>query len=146
MKVEGELKINSTLESVWNFLSKPEDVAQCFPGIKKVEKIQENEYRIEGSTGIGFIKGDYKANVKFLNITPLKGYTIQARGTGLNSNVDITANIELRDQNPTILKYVGEVKVGGILASIGARLMDSAVQKILQDLFDCIKSKVEKKS
>jgi carbon monoxide dehydrogenase subunit G len=144
MKVQGEIKINSAIENLWNFLSRPEEVSSCFPGIKKVEKISENEYKIEGTTGIGFIKGDYRATVKFLNITPMKGYTIQARGNGLSSTMDITANIELTDNKPVTMKYNGEVKVGGVLASIGARLMDSAVEKILQDLFQCIKNKVEK--
>jgi len=32
-----------------------------------------------------------------------------------------------------------------VLASVGARLMDPAVNKLISDLFDCLKQRVEKK-
>ncbi|MEM3319642.1 MAG: SRPBCC domain-containing protein, partial [Metallosphaera sp.] len=67
---------------------------------------------------------------------------INAKGSGLNSNVDITAKVIVDDGK---LAYDADVKVAGVLASVGARLMDPAVNKIISDLFECIKAKVEKK-
>lgn len=140
MKFEGEVQVPISAEQLWNYITNPEKIASCFPGLKSLNK-EGDEYKVVGTAGIGFIKGEYKATVKFTQIDTLnKTVSLLAKGNGLNSNVDITALVTVLE-NPTKLKYSANVKVSGILASIGARLMDSAVNKILNDLFECIKTK-----
>ncbi|BCU69517.1 CoxG family protein [Stygiolobus caldivivus] len=142
MKYEGEIPVQIDSEQLWNFIVNPERMASCFPGIKTFTK-EGDEYKVVGTAGIGFIKGEYKAVVKFLDIdTQKKTLNLVAKGNGLNSNVDISALIQVLD-NPVRLKYSADVKVGGVIASIGARLMDSAVGKIVNDLFECVKTKVK---
>ncbi|QIW23423.1 carbon monoxide dehydrogenase [Sulfolobus sp. S-194] len=144
MKFEGEVQVPISSQELWEYVTNPEKIASCFPGLKSLSK-EGDEYKVVGSTGIGFIKGDYKASVKFVQVDKEnKIVTLVAKGNGLNSNVDINALINVID-NPTRLKYSADVKVSGILASIGARLMDSAVNKILNDLFECIKTKASNK-
>ncbi|MEM0164507.1 MAG: SRPBCC domain-containing protein, partial [Saccharolobus sp.] len=64
MKYEGSISINSSKEQILKLLDNPEQVSQCFPGLKSFNK-EGNEYRVVGVTGIGFIKGEYRADVKF---------------------------------------------------------------------------------
>ncbi|MEM0363325.1 MAG: CoxG family protein [Sulfolobaceae archaeon] len=139
MKYEGSISINSSKEQILKLLDNPEQVSQCFPGLKSFNK-EGNEYRVVGVTGIGFIKGEYRANVKFEKVDENKR-RILAKGSGMNSNVDIDATVEALDGK---INYSAEVKVAGVLASVGARLMGSAVEKIINDLFNCIKEKVIK--
>lgn len=142
MKYEGEVLVQVSAEELWNFVTKPESMASCFPGVKSLTK-EGDEYKVVGTAGIGFIKGEYKAIVRFVNIdNAKKTLSLIAKGNGLNSNVDINATLQVLD-NPVRLKYSADVKVGGVLASIGARLMDSAVGKIVNDLFECVKTKVK---
>ena len=140
MKFEGEVQVPISSEQLWNYIIDPEKVASCFPGIKSISK-EGDEYKVIGTAGIGFIKGEYKASVKFLQIDPSrKTVSLLAKGNGLNSNVDLTAVLTVLE-NPTRLKYSADVKISGVVASIGIRLLDSAASKILNDLFDCIKTK-----
>ncbi|AWR98821.1 CoxG family protein [Metallosphaera hakonensis] len=141
MKYQGDVRLNVDKGTIWNILSNPEQVSSCFPGIKSITK-DGDSYKVVGSAGIGFIKGEYKATVTFSNVKPMEGMTITAKGTGLNSNVDIVAQVKVEDGK---LTYDAEVKVAGVLASVGARLMDPAVNKLIQDLFECIRNKVEKR-
>ncbi|MCH4815320.1 MAG: CoxG family protein [Saccharolobus sp.] len=139
MKYEGSISLNATKDQILKLLDNPDQVAQCFPGIKSFTKEGE-EYKVVGVTGIGFIKGEYKANVRFEKIDENKRKII-AKGTGMNSNVDIDAIAEALDGK---INYSADVKVAGVLASVGARLMGSAVEKIINDLFNCIKERVIK--
>ncbi|AAK42574.1 carbon monoxide dehydrogenase [Saccharolobus solfataricus] len=139
MKYEGSISINATKDQILKLLDNPDQVAQCFPGIKSFSKEGE-EYKVVGVTGIGFIKGEYRANVRFEKIDDNKRKII-AKGTGMNSNVDIDAIAEALDGK---INYSADVKVAGVLASVGARLMGSAVEKIINDLFNCIKERVIK--
>ena len=139
MKYEGSISINATKDQILKLLDNPDQVAQCFPGIKSFSKEGE-EYKVVGVTGIGFIKGEYRANVRFEKIDDNKRKII-AKGTGMNSTVDIDAIAEALDGK---INYSADVKVAGVLASVGARLMGSAVEKIINDLFNCIKERVIK--
>ena len=140
MKFEGEVEVPISAEQLWNYITNPEKIASCFPGLKSISK-EGDEYKVAGTAGIGFIKGEYKASVKFTQIdASSRTISLLAKGNGLNSNVDINAVVTVLE-NPTKLKYSADVKVSGILASVGARLMDPAVNKILNDLFECIKTK-----
>lgn len=140
MRYQGEVKLNADRQTIWNILSNLDTVSSCFPGIKSVTKEGES-YKVIGTAGIGFIKGEYKATVTFKDMTPLEGMTILAKGSGLNSNVDIIAKVKIEESK---IAYDAEVKVAGVLASVGARLMDPAVNKLITDLFECLKQKVEK--
>uniref|UniRef100_A0A2U9IKP9 Carbon monoxide dehydrogenase n=1 Tax=Acidianus sulfidivorans JP7 TaxID=619593 RepID=A0A2U9IKP9_9CREN len=140
MQYHGTVEVNAKKEEIFSILNNLEDVAKCFPGIKSVSKEGE-EYKVTGTAGIGFIKGDYKAIIKFANITS-DGFELIAKGNGMNSNVDITAKVNISDNK---IEYSADVKVSGVLASVGARLMDPAINKMIGQLFDCLKAKVESK-
>ncbi len=140
MKYQGSVEVKANKSEIMSILQNLEDVAKCFPGIKDIKK-EGDEYKVTGSTGIGFIKGDYKATVKFTEMRD-NGFSLTAKGTGLNSNVDILANVTVEDNK---IAYDADVKVSGILASVGGRLMEPAMNKIIGELFDCLKQRVDKK-
>ncbi|MEM3319643.1 MAG: SRPBCC domain-containing protein, partial [Metallosphaera sp.] len=116
MKYQGEIKLNVDKAMIWSILSNPESVSSCFPGVKSFSK-EGDTYKVTGTAGIGFIKGEYKATVTFSEVKPFESMVINAKGSGLNSNVDITAKVIVDDGK---LAYDADVKVAGVLASVGA--------------------------
>ncbi|EZQ10840.1 MULTISPECIES: SRPBCC domain-containing protein [Acidianus] len=139
MRYQGSVEVNSSKKEIMSLVNNFEEVVYCFPGIKNVSK-EGDSYKVVGSAGIGFIKGEYKASLKFINVTE-NGFQISAKGNGMNSNVDVEAKVQVEDKK---ISYDAEVKVSGVLASVGARLMEPALNKMIGELFECIKSKVEK--
>ncbi len=137
MRYQGSIEVNAKKDAILNILGNIELVASCFPGIKDIKKDGEI-YIVKGTAGIGFIKGDYTAKVKMKKSD--EGFDLEAQGNGMNSNVNINAKIGVEDGK---INYIADVNVSGILASAGARLMEPALNKILNQLFDCIKKKVE---
>lgn len=140
MKFEGQVSLNASAQKIWSLVSNPEQVASCFPGLKDMTKVSENEYKITGATGIGFIKGEYKATVKLNILQPMKEVNLVSVGSGLNSNVNINADIQIADN---LIKYSVDIKPSGVIATIGARLIDTAFERIIKELIDCFKMKAE---
>ena len=137
MQFQGDFTSEFSRERVWQFINNVEEVAKCFPGFKSIEKTGENTYKLVARVGIGFIKGDFIANLSLENVNPIQSMTLKAKGTGMGSAVDLAANINLDDKgNQTLMKWVADVKVGGTLASIGARLIEGAAQQIISELFE----------
>ncbi|MCI2415651.1 MAG: carbon monoxide dehydrogenase [Candidatus Aramenus sp.] len=140
MRFQGAVEVKASKAQIMETLKNLEAVATCFPGIKEVKKDGE-EYKVVGTAGIGFVKGEYKATVKFTKSTE-DGFDLSAKGTGMNSNVDILAQVKVSEGK---IEYDADVKVSGVLASVGSRLMEPAVKKMVNDLFDCLKQRIEGK-
>ncbi|MUN29207.1 CoxG family protein [Sulfuracidifex metallicus] len=140
MKYEGQVNVNASRQEIMSYMDNIEKLVPCFPKIKQFSKNQDGSYDVIGSVGIGFIKGEYKANVKLEKIND-ESLKMTAKGKGMNSNVDIDATIQVQDN---LIKYSAEVKVSGTLATVGARMMGSAVEGIVNDLFSCFKKQIEK--
>jgi len=70
---------------------------------------------------------------------------ISGRGGGLGSAVDITSTVDLaeRTDGMTDLRWVADVVVSGPIATVGARLLDSTVEKKTAELFECLKAQLE---
>ncbi len=141
MKYEGQVNVNATKDEIMSFLDNIEKLVPCFPKIKQFDKNPDGSYNVVGSVGIGFIKGDYKANVRIDKVSDGE-LKMLAKGKGMNSNVDIDANISVDDK---LIKYSADVKVSGTLATVGARMMGTAVEGIVNDLFTCFKKQIEGK-
>jgi carbon monoxide dehydrogenase subunit G len=141
MKYEGQVNVNATKDEIMSFLDNIEKLVPCFPKIKQFDKNPDGSYNVVGSVGIGFIKGDYKANVRIDKVSDGE-LKMLAKGKGMNSNVDIDANISVDDK---LIKYSADVKVSGTLATVGARMMGTAVEGIVNDLFACFKKQIEGK-
>ncbi|BCU68184.1 carbon monoxide dehydrogenase [Sulfolobales archaeon HS-7] len=142
MNFEGKNEVKVEINKLWDFLTQPEKVSQCFPGIKSISKEGE-QYKVSGRVGIGLLKGDYSATFKYSDVTPLQRLSLVARGNGMGGTIDLNAVLELSGNNPVIVSWKADLRIGGTLASLGARVMNSAAGSIIEDLFNCIAQKVQ---
>lgn len=96
-------------------------------------------------TGIGPVKGRFTFNVTWLERDAPSRARFQARGKLPGSAVDMDATMDLAEsgQASTSMAWQSEVKVSGMLASVGARLMQTTAEKMTTELFDCIRQKLE---
>jgi len=70
--------------------------------------------------------------------------TLKADGSGSGSRVNLDISVEIRqvaDDAPLV--YMSDVKVGGMMAGIGQRVITDTVGKSVARIFDCVKKQVE---
>ena len=96
-------------------------------------------------TGIGPVKGRFTFNVRWLEREAPSRARFQARGKVSGSAVDMDAAMDLTDggDGATRMAWQSEVKISGMLASVGARLMQTTAEKMTNEMFDCIRQKLE---
>ena len=141
MKVNGVADL-SPLEDdeVWSFISDVEKVAKCFPGLRSIEKVGDNAYRVMGQIAVGLIKGDYVADVVFTKVDHAsKELAFNAKGKGLNSQVELNANLKVLGSR---LHYEADVKISGVLASLASRVLSPVVNRIIEGLAGCVKDSI----
>ena len=114
------------------------------PDLKKLTVKSPDEFVAEIRAGVSFIKGDFTMNFKVVEKDRPGHAKLVARGSGMGSTIDLETVMDLMDTTPgTKMDWKADARVGGRIASVGQRLLDGQAQKIVNQLFDCLKAKVE---
>jgi carbon monoxide dehydrogenase subunit G len=144
MHFEGTFTVKAPREKVFEFLLDPNKVSSCLPDLQRLDIKNQDEYTAVVRAGISFIKGDFTMNFKVMEKQPPSHAKLVARGSGIGSTVDLETVMDLTESSgSTTMKWSAEAKVGGRIASVGQRLISGQAEKIIRQLFDCIKSKLE---
>ncbi len=137
MEMNGEERIAASRETVWAALNDPEILKQCIPGCQSLEMTGENEMSAAVKLRIGPVSATFKGSVVLENINPPEGYTITGEGKGgIAGFAKGGADVSLREDGAeTILVYDVKAQVGGKLAQLGSRLIDSTSKKLAGQFF-----------
>ena len=137
MKMNGEKIINASKKDVWDALNNPEKLKLAIPGAENVEKKDDNNLTATVKTKIGPISARFTGNIILSNVNPPTSYTLTGEGTGGAAGfAKGSANVELLEVDEgTVLKYNVDANVGGKLAQIGQRLIETTANKLADDFF-----------
>jgi carbon monoxide dehydrogenase subunit G len=140
VKIEGEYLFNGPREEVWKIVRDPEVLSTALPGTQSLEQVSENEYEGNINVRIGPVGGDFSGRVEISDEVPPESCTMAVEGKGKPGFVKGTGHVRLLDQeeNKTLMKYEGEVQIGGRLASVGQRLIDTASKSMIAQGLDTL--------
>ncbi len=141
MKLEGIHKIAAPRERVFRALTDPVVLQKCIPGCQELEKTGENQYNAKLSAGVGPVKGVFAATVTLKDITAPSHYTLVVEGKGQPGFVKGTGSLTLSEEGDgTTIQYSGEVNIGGIIASVGQRMIQATAQLLAGRFFNALET------
>ncbi len=144
MKMNGEFRVPTDRETVWRALNDPEVLKECLPGCQEIEKTSDTEMTATLVIKVGPVKATFAGGVTLSDIDPPNGYTLSGQGQGGAAGfASGEAKVRLvADDGATLLQYECDAKVGGKLAQIGSRLIDSTAKKLAKQFFDSLAEKL----
>lgn len=141
MKIEGTHQLSAPRERVFDALTDPSILQKCIPGCEQLEKTAENQYKAALAVGVGPIKGKFSATVVLQDLHRPERYSLSVEGTGQPGFVKGSGQLELRDENQsTIIAYSGDVNVGGLLASVGQRMIQATANMLIGRFFSALRN------
>ena len=136
MKVEGTHELHVPRERVYALLIDPEVLRRCIPGCESLEETQEHSYTATMKAGVGAIKGTFKGSVHLEDMRPPEHYRIVVEALGGPGFVKGSGDFDLEDQDGvTLIKYAGEMQVGGTIAAVGQRMIQAAAKMTASQFF-----------
>ncbi len=137
MDMTGEYRIPASRQAVWEALNDPEVLKISIPGCETVEKISDTELTAKVTIKVGPVKAKFTGNVTLSDLDPPNGYTISGQGKGGVAGFGSgSAQVSMREEgSETVLSYTANASVGGKLAQIGQRLIDSTAKKLADEFF-----------
>ena len=133
MKIEGDYTFDGSREQVWEVMRDPGVLASALPGTQSLDQVSENEYQGEMQVRIGPVAGLFSGKVTISDEVPPESLTMTVEGRGKPGFVNGTGNVKLipQEDSKTLMQYEGDMQVGGRLASVGQRMMDSVSKSLL---------------
>ena len=147
MQLKGDVAIHAPRKKVWDFLTDPNQIGQCVPGVEKIETIEPlKKYRGIVSVGLGSVKARFSGEVDILELDEPNRAKLKAHGMATGSAADALSEMILSDgaDGATIVNWTADINVSGQLASLVSRLMAPVSQKLAGVFYDEVRKRLEK--
>ncbi len=82
MKIEGEITLPASAESIWEMLQDPEFLASVLPGCKEMTPTGEDQYKGVLESKVGPISSQYITKFSIHDKNPPHGYRLHLEGSG----------------------------------------------------------------
>lgn len=137
MEMTGEYRIPAGRDDVWRALNDPDVLKACIPGCQELTRTADDAMTAKVVAKVGPVKATFVGNVTFSNVVAPESYTIRGEGKGgVAGFANGGANVRLaEDGDDTILTYDVQGQVGGKLAQLGSRLIDTTAKKMADEFF-----------
>lgn len=139
MKIEGKEEVAVKPDEFWGFLSTPEKVVKCVPGVQSW-KIENQIIYAKIKVGIGFIKGTFDTTTRILkNDIEHRAAELELSGTGSMGNFSATVNITLSplSGDKYLVSYSSEAKVSGTMGTLAAPIVNGAIKNVVKVFLKC---------
>jgi len=138
IKIEKTFQVQEPLESVWKFISDPRKVANCLPGAQITETVDDRTFKGVIKVQVGPSVTDYKGQVHIERLDEqqheieLVGKGQDVRGKG-SASMKMTGKVHSLPDGSTEVASVAEVNVVGLLAQMGARMIQEVSNKMFAE-------------
>jgi carbon monoxide dehydrogenase subunit G len=138
MKMSGEEIIAASRETVWKALNDPHVLKQSIPGCESITKHSDTQMEARVTVKVGPVKAGFTGTVNLSDLNPPNSYRISGEGKGIAGLANGGADVRLEDADGggTKLSYDVDAQVGGKLAMLGSRLIDSTARSLATQFFD----------
>lgn len=144
MKVQGEHTFEAPRDTVWKAVLDPNVLSQVLPGCEDFHEVGDNEFEGVLKIKVGPVQGKFKGKVKLSDLKEPESYHLHLNGKGAPGFVDGKGDLRLEEEaaDRTRLIYEIDAKVGGRIASVGQRLLDSTTRVISRQAMEGLEKQV----
>ena len=141
MNLDGTFVFSGPRATVWDLLQDPAVLAKALPGTERLTQTGEDRYEGVMKVSIGpMTAAALTVNVTLQDKVPPERFTMQLDGKGSVGFARGSATVELREQpgGSTLMQYASNVQIGGRIASVGQRLLDSVSKMMMRQALDAL--------
>lgn len=147
MKIEGEHLLPAARDRVWAALNDPDVLVKTIPGLKQLASTGDDAYDATIELAVGPVRGTYQGKARITDKSPPERMTLAVEGGGRPGTIRAAGVLTLESQNAsTLVRYVGEVQVTGVLMSVGHRLFGGVAKQLAGVFFNALEREVRQRA
>lgn len=145
--MEGSFYASAAGSRVWEFLLNPNEIAPCFPDLQSLEVVSPDTFRAKVKVGLSLVRGTVDFEFHTTEKNPMSFAKLIGNGKGVGSTVAIQTSFSLTDSGTgTKIAWSAEVTFGGVMAGLGSKLLDSTSGKMVTQVIENLKNKLNEKT
>jgi carbon monoxide dehydrogenase subunit G len=151
MEIKESFRVNCSIQEVWEFIIDPHKIGSCLPSVQSIEVLDETHYKAVVKQKVGFITATFQINTEVLEkeapnrlVLANQGKTILGAQGSMRSQDSII--LTAVSEQETEISVQSELKMGGQLAILGAKLIESKSKEIFAEATANMRNKLEKGS
>lgn len=136
MKLEGSFEAPAPPEKIWRVVTDPKQVSKAIPDLKRLVVKSDQNFEAEFKVKVGVLSGTMKMDFKYVDLREPEHVSLVGRGSGMQSTIDIRIDLDImrRDESSSEIKWVSNVTLGGVAASLGARIIEDVAKAKVEQL------------
>jgi carbon monoxide dehydrogenase subunit G len=141
MNLSGTYTFDGPRPVVWELLQDPVVLAKALPGTERLTLTSEDRFEGVMKVSVGPVTAaKFDVVVTLNDKVPPQKFHMHIEGKGAVGFTRGTASVELSDQpeGRTLMTYSSDVQVGGKIASVGQRLIESVGKMMMRQALDAL--------
>jgi uncharacterized protein len=137
VKIAGAQTLNMPRERAYALLHDPAVLARCMPGCESLEQTGDGEYAMRMKMVLASVSGLFQGKVRTSEPNPPESFRLLVEGAGKIGFMKGDGLLKLAGPDGvTNLTFEGDVQVGGTIAAVGQRLIDTTAKMMIKRFFD----------
>ncbi len=149
MKLNGSQIIPASRVTVWEGLNDAQALKQCIPGCETIEQLSATEMKATVVAKVGPVRASFTGAVTLSDMVAPESYRISGQGQGgLAGFASGGATVKLTELGPqeTQMDYDVDAQIGGKMAMLGSRLIDSTARSLAEQFFRTFANLMQKRA
>ena len=144
MRLEGTYDVPAPRKKVWDAFQDPKQLRKAIPGCEKLEAVGPDEYKATMKVGVGGVKGTFEGKVKLSDKQAPDSYKMAVEGSGGPGFIRGETLVTLSDHDGgTRVAYSADLQVGGLIASVGQRMLGGVAKMMADKFFNSMADQLE---
>jgi len=146
MHLSGRHTVHAKLADVWLMLTETESLSKIIPGISTLEKTGHHNYKSSLVIKLGPVNDTFTGTIHMENVNPEKGFTLKVHQKGKigHANGEVEIGLTESGERHTAVHFSGEIKLSGLMVSIGNRVLGSISQTLTKQFFSNLDHEISK--
>ena len=138
MKIAGSYTVPVPREKAYTLLQDPDILAKCMPGTQSLTKIGDDSYEMKMKMMIAALSGSFDGKIRLTDQNPPESFRLIVEGSGRIGFLKGDGLLKLNPDGDSATKidYEGDVSVGGTMAAVGQRLLDTTSRMMIRKFFE----------
>lgn len=147
MKVKGKHVLQADVATIWPMLQDEEVLARISPGVSKVEKLGDDQFRAISEISIGPVRGSFEGDLSLMDkvLHETMTLTLTQKSKIGNAEAKIVMNLNQLSEDETEVNYSGTAKVSGRLATMGQRILGGVISTLSKQVFKELEKVIEER-
>lgn len=148
MQLSGKQTLPAPPAKVWTLLLDPSTLARIVPGLTRLEPTGENTFKSVFDIKLGPVSGSFTGNLQLEEVEEPERFTLKMQQSSKVGNASAVVKIELMPvgEAETDLSFKGDVKLSGLLASMGQRVIGGVANTLTKQFFQNLENELQKQS